>query len=219
MDEERNSFTFYLSFEKAISRLDDKNQLLVYRSISRYSLFGEVPEVDGLAAVAWELIKPVLDKSRTRSCNGKKAKGVSKPNLTGNKNALKEANTKLNQSKNEAKSKRDRDREGDREGDRDRDRIEDKSSINKGEKSTRFVPPTLSDVQKFISEKGYTVEASAFIDFYESKGWMIGKNKMKDWRAAVRTWQRKQSASTKSAEIGVILTDNSSDKYKNDKLW
>ena len=85
------------------------------------------------------------------------------------------------------------------------------------DKSTRFVPPTLSDVQKFISEKGYTINASAFVDFYESKGWMIGKNKMKDWKAAVRTWQRKESA--QSTEVGIILKNNSTEKYKNDKLW
>lgn len=121
-DLERSSFTFYLSFEKAISRLDDNNQLIVYRAISRYSLFGEIPQVDGFAAIAWELIKPILDKSRIRSINGAKAKGKSKPNLIGNQNAVSknEAKSKLNQSKNEAKSKQDRDRDRDK----DRDKIE-----------------------------------------------------------------------------------------------
>ena len=44
---------------------------------------------------------------------------------------------------------------------------------------------------EIMQEKGYTVDAQRFIDFYEAKGWMIGKNKMKDWRAAVRTWMRR----------------------------
>ncbi|WP_455994360.1 Lin1244/Lin1753 domain-containing protein [Porphyromonas endodontalis] len=54
----------------------------------------------------------------------------------------------------------------------------------------RFVPPTIEEVQNYISEKNYEdyVSADHFINFHESKGWMIGKNKMKDWRAAVRTW-------------------------------
>ena len=47
---------------------------------------------------------------------------------------------------------------------------------------------------------------------------MIGKNKMKDWKAAVRTWQRGQT-NTRSTDTGVILKDNSMDKFKNDKLW
>ena len=215
-ESERSSFTFYLSFEKAISKLDDNNQLIVYRAISRYSLFGEIPQVDGFAAIAWELIKPILDKSRIRSINGAKAKGKSKPNLVGNQNAVskKGAKTKLKQSKNEAKTKRDRDRDKDR----DRINIEDKSSNNGADKSTRFVPPTLTEVQDYIQKNSYSVDASTFIDFYTSKGWMVGSNKMKDWKAAVRTWQRKQKSSGNSSDIGVVLKDNSIDKYK-DKGW
>lgn len=62
---------------------------------------------------------------------------------------------------------------------------------NNIERSVRFTPPTLSDVENYCQEKGYAIDASQFIDFYESKGWMIGKNRMKDWKAAVRTWVRR----------------------------
>lgn len=58
-------------------------------------------------------------------------------------------------------------------------------------KRTAFVVPSPQEVKDYISEKGYTVDAQRSIDFYEAKGWMIGKNKMKDWRAAVRTWTRR----------------------------
>jgi hypothetical protein len=58
---------------------------------------------------------------------------------------------------------------------------------NKKGKS-KFSPPSLSDVHAYISEKSLQVDAQHFIDFYESKGWMVGKNKMKDWKAAIRTW-------------------------------
>lgn len=59
-----------------------------------------------------------------------------------------------------------------------------------GAKRTAFVPPTLEEVKAYILEKGYAVDAERFIDFYTSKGWMVGKNKMKDWKAAVRTWSK-----------------------------
>lgn len=65
---------------------------------------------------------------------------------------------------------------------------------NKGNKEInkeRFAPPTLSEVQDYIREKGYHIDAESFIDFYESKGWMVGKNKMKDWKASVRTWEKR----------------------------
>lgn len=53
-----------------------------------------------------------------------------------------------------------------------------------------FNPPTVEEVQAYCTERGNMVDPEAFIDFYESKGWMIGKNKMKDWKAAVRTWEQ-----------------------------
>ena len=62
----------------------------------------------------------------------------------------------------------------------------------------RFVPPTVEDVEAYIREKGYNVNAQRFVDFYASKGWMVGKNKMKDWKASVRTWHSKDSQAAKS---------------------
>lgn len=66
----------------------------------------------------------------------------------------------------------------------------DKNNKDVGVKSQRFIPPTLDLVQSYITENNYTVDAERFINFYESKGWYVGKNKMKDWKAAVRTWAK-----------------------------
>lgn len=57
----------------------------------------------------------------------------------------------------------------------------------------RFCPPTLQEVQSYIQEKGYSIDAEAFIAFYESNGWMVGKNKMKDWRMAIVTWAKRDN--------------------------
>jgi len=54
-----------------------------------------------------------------------------------------------------------------------------------------FNKPNISEVKDYCLERNNNIDAEAFIDFYESKGWMIGKNKMKDWKAAVRTWEKK----------------------------
>ena len=66
-----------------------------------------------------------------------------------------------------------------------------KESIKK--KSAHFVPPTTEEVQQYCDSGSYNVDAQRFVDFYSSKGWMVGKNKMKDWRAAVRNWSRKNT--------------------------
>ena len=56
----------------------------------------------------------------------------------------------------------------------------------------RFTPPTREQVQEYITEKGYQVDAEHFIDYYTSNGWRVGKNPMKDWKATVRNWNRKE---------------------------
>lgn len=65
-----------------------------------------------------------------------------------------------------------------------------KNDKNNNKEVYRFTPPTLDLVQSYITENNYTVDAERFINFYESKGWYVGKNKMKDWKAAVRTWAK-----------------------------
>lgn len=63
----------------------------------------------------------------------------------------------------------------------------------KAKAAKRFCPPTIEEVQSYIQEKGYSIDAEAFIAFYQSKDWMIGKNKMKDWRMAVVTWSKRDN--------------------------
>ena len=67
----------------------------------------------------------------------------------------------------------------------------------RGEKAKRFYPPTLDEVKQYCEERKNNIDPMAFIDFYSSKGWMIGKNRMKDWKAAVRTWERKRKEQSK----------------------
>ena len=73
--------------------------------------------------------------------------------------------------------------------------IKEKEIIKEREKektARRFIPPTVEEVKARIAEMGYTFDAEAFIAFYQSNGWMVGKSKMKDWRAAMVTWQKRE---------------------------
>lgn len=86
-DIQRDTFTFYQSWEQGISKLQSiEARESVYKGIVRYSLFGEEPEVtDPMAIMCWELIKPVIDKARVRAF----VSSCEKPALLGNQNALK----------------------------------------------------------------------------------------------------------------------------------
>jgi len=66
-----------------------------------------------------------------------------------------------------------------------------KEKIYKKETTTKkFKKPTLEELKKYCKEKGYEIDCEYFIDYYESKGWVVGKSPMKDWEASVRTWVR-----------------------------
>lgn len=78
-----------------------------------------------------------------------------------------------------------------------------KESIDKYKKHSVFVPPSVEMVKEYCDERCNDIDAEEFVDFYTSKGWMVGKNKMKDWKAAIRTWERsKKKNSSKGNRSG-----------------
>lgn len=64
----------------------------------------------------------------------------------------------------------------------------------------RFTKPTLSEIEDFINENNYIVNATKFFDYYESNGWKVGRNSMKDWKAAVRSWEAKEQERLREKE-------------------
>lgn len=68
------------------------------------------------------------------------------------------------------------------------------------QKKNRFIKPTIEQIQAYIDEKKLHFEAERFFDYYESKGWMIGKNHMKDWKAACRTWESMRKSENKKED-------------------
>lgn len=74
-----------------------------------------------------------------------------------------------------------------------------KKPVKKKEKSSgkkerkNFTPPSVDDVSAYCKEHGYTISPWKFVNYYTSNGWMVGRSKMKDWQAAVRTWQSKEN--------------------------
>lgn len=70
---------------------------------------------------------------------------------------------------------------------------EDVPKQEEQKKRTYFKPPTVEEVAAYVKEKGYSIDAEQFVAFYESKGWMVGKNKMQKWKSAVATWKCRRS--------------------------
>lgn len=166
----RESFIFYKSFLECLKELPDEERLMLYDTIARYGIDGETIETNGLTKAIFALIKPLIDANTVRYENGKKGgrpKTERKPKQN-QKETEAEPNVNVNVNVNE--------------------NVNDNANVNVLSVTHRFVPPTVDEVNAYIKAKGYTVDAQRFVNFYESKGWVVGKAKMKDWKAAVRNW-------------------------------
>jgi predicted phage replisome organizer len=81
---------------------------------------------------------------------------------------------------------------------RKKNKKEDKeSNIADKPHTHKFVIPKLEEIQEYCKERNNTVNAEKFFDFYQSKGWLVGKAAMKDWKACVRTWEQKEDKNNK----------------------
>lgn len=77
--------------------------------------------------------------------------------------------------------------------------VTEQKKTEKKNTGVRFAPPTLQEVSEYCRQRQNSVDASRFVDFYTSNGWRVGKSPMKDWQAAVRTWE-KTSYSTRPSQ-------------------
>ena len=93
--------------------------------------------------------------------------------------------------------------DNDSDCDGDNDNIQDKNLSSFGVKAKRegFKKPSPAEVHDYVIAQGYSWDSSSFYDYYESNGWKVGTNTMKDWRAAVRNWNRQEQA--KAQQYGV----------------
>jgi len=77
------------------------------------------------------------------------------------------------------------------------------TNLTDSNKKALFKKPTLDEVKNYCILRKNNIEAESFIDFYESKDWLIGKNKMKDWKACLRTWESREKNNPKTNTKGM----------------
>ena len=96
------------------------------------------------------------------------------------------------------------------------------SSASTTTKRKRFEKPTLSEIEQYCIERNNNVNAEHFFDYYESNGWKVGKNSMKDWKAAVRTWERseyrKPNFKKNSKEDAINVVKELMEEYANEQF-
>ena len=92
-------------------------------------------------------------------------------------------------------------------------KAEEVKKVVKTEKVKRFVPPTVEEVRSYCVERGNQLDPQHFVDYYQSNNWMRGKNKIKDWKACVRTWEqnneRRSNQPSRQSERKLSLAERS----------
>ena len=187
---DKKSFVMYESWGTAIEKMSNEQAGELIKAIYAYQKDPDAAPKDPALAFVFELIKQQLDADSqrykeacaARSEAGKKG-GRPKANASDKKQMVSEESKKSKCFSEKAK-KADNDNEYDNDL---------KENPLEGVKEKRFAPPTLQEVKDYCLKMGYThVDAERFIDYYTSNGWMVGKNRMKDWKAAVRNWDRRE---------------------------
>ena len=197
MNRKKNSFVFFETFYDMLKELSDSDKLKYFVYITEYGLYGNEPNLCGIEKALWVHIKYVIDlaseKYEASVNNGKKGgrpkntqENLTKPNET------QENLTKPNETNNENENENENEKRGAEAPYAATPDGEAAASLPAApEKRAKFKKPSVDEVAEYCAERKNGIDARSFVDFYESKGWKIGANAMKDWRAAVRTWERR----------------------------
>ena len=177
-------FKLFLHQKPIIDSVPDEVVGRAIKAAFHYFATKEELQLDVLPMVVYSSFKPYIEESFTdyeRDVrNGHKGGRPQKPPVTPGKGGL------PSRTQAEAEAEADADAE--------------KEAVNKADKPPtchRFTPPTVDEVRAYCMGKGYTLDADRFVDYYTSNGWKVGKNPMKDWKAAVRTWNGKEKSNGK----------------------
>lgn len=188
---------FYFDIRPCIKRLTLEEKGVLFEAILDYAELGVVPELDGVLGVAWDFIQPKLDRD-----SGQYDRKVEQKQYAVFVREVKKSGG-IPPTFEEWRSISDIERNQLISTDIERyptststltststskeDMVADKPPTRH-----KFSPPTVDEVKMYCQEQGYSVDAERFVSYYESNGWMVGRNKMKNWQAAVRNWNGKE---------------------------
>ena len=194
----KRRFYMYSAWERPMSKLTDEQLGKFLRIYYQMQLTGDtdVDSEDPMVDMMLEVVREQVTfdvRSYERKCEANKENGEK-----GGRPAKPEEPNKTQQNPTKPNS---RDSDSDTEIDSE---IEPESGIDSerrrsGESKKRFRPPTVEEVEAYCFERNNKVDAERFVDFYASNGWRVGKNPMKDWKAAVRTWEKREDNSPMTA--------------------
>ena len=168
----RSHLKVYFDFDERTEELNDIEKGRLLLAMLRYAAEGQKPDLRGNERFCFPGFKKDIDRdiasyaSKVENGNKGGRPAKNKPNETENNL------TKPNENEEEEQE-------------------EDRRTKSKVKALSRFTPPAQEEVSAYCRERGNQVDAQRFVDFYAAKGWKVGNQPMKDWKAAVRTWEQR----------------------------
>ena len=168
----------FTDFLDVVEPLGDSAAGRLFKSMLRYAMDGTVPVLKGKEGVAWTVARQHMD--REAEVYEKKVKH------------LKRGNVPVTEKKGSV-SEQDKDKEKDNDKDKDKDKyiyMGGKPPEAPAPKAHIYIqPPSLEEIRSYCQERGNQVDPEYFYHYYQSNGWRVGKNPMRDWKAAVCAWE------------------------------
>ena len=179
----REYVCLYHSYLKSVEPLNDAERGRLFTACLTYSMTGAEPDLRGNERFVWPTIREQIDRDTKKYSDFCKKQ---------QENIRKRWDTTVYDGTSGIPddTKHTKEKEKEKENILSSRNVED--SIARTPARKRFTPPTLAEVTAYCRERQNAVDPQRFIDYYTANGWKVGKNSMKDWKAAVRTWEGKQ---------------------------
>lgn len=202
----RPGVMFYFDVRPCIKRLSESEKGRLFEAILDYAQYGVIPEMEGMLGVAWDFIQPKIDRDnekyemvveqrKTAGRKGGRPRGPQLQHTEANASCEKQMKANAFFAKQTKPTTTTASTTATAtttpltpDTETNESRVGDKPPVRPG-----FSPPDLEEIRLFCQENGYQMSPEAFVDYYAANGWMVGRNRMKDWKAAVRRWERKEA--------------------------
>lgn len=187
-----NYLQIFADKEALLEPFDDAERGRLLTAMLAYALHDQLIELTGNERYIWPVFRQMIDQSR-KSLQNKQAGGKARAESACDQHASADASMSQQTPSRRQQEPADIQQEPAEAPINQESGIKNQESVTKSEgerarATARFTPPTPDEVRSYAAEKGLTVDADRFCDFYASKGWRVGSQPMRDWKAAVRGW-------------------------------
>lgn len=203
----KETMIFYKDWHEAIKGYEPEERLQAYEAIFAYAFEGVEPSDKFIKAVT-ALMCAAIDRDNNKyeeKCERNRRNAAARWQSGRMRSHQSHAVDAYNDNDNDNGNGNDNDNEPTTNVAGDNKEKPSKEGKKKVAPVTRFVKPTIEQVAAYCSERGNYVDAANFVDFYEAKGWRVGNSPMKDWKAAVRTWEQRDGRPRRAAQGGATL--------------